>query len=241
MSRLAGYVVVGLVAIAAFAACGGTQVPQHSGYKNVKSEPWKKAKEIKFNEQFEGKVSTDLDYGQYKRARWFYVDLPGSGQLEVKMEVVPGGAASNNEDDEGDNMDVAIELLDPSFAVIAQSDLTTEDAHELKKSLRRKDLAEGRNLIHVYLEARLDSADAELKVVFTRGEKAWKSDFPNQVAWVDQLAAVPAFDDTPAPAKSKITKVKVSTKRGTTTVVAKTEPTDKDKDKDKGKGQMVQV
>jgi hypothetical protein len=44
----------------------------------------------------------------------------------------------------------------------------------------------------------MDTADVELKVTFTRGEAVWKSDFPNQVAFVGDLATIPPFDDTPA-------------------------------------------
>lgn len=184
-------------------ACGGIKVPLHSGYKGKSQKPWEKAKEIKLGPDFAGKVSTDLDYGSYKRARWFWVRLPGPGDLSIEMEVVPGGTPVESEDDEGEDMDVAIELFDPAFNIIARSDLEAEDAHSLKKTLEKKQLEADRYLVHVYLQGRLDAADVELKVGFARGEAVWKSDFPNQVDFVPQIAAVPVFDDAPQKAPPK--------------------------------------
>ncbi len=181
------------------AACGGTKVPEHPGYKSKKAQPWTKAKVLKL-EKNAAKAEADLDYARYKRARWYAVDLPGPGSLDVQMEVTPGGpgGGGDDEDSEEQDMDVALEILDgTSFNVLAKSDLEAEDAHELKKQRTLKELPEGRYLIHVYLQGRLDTADVELKIAFARGELPWKSDFPNQVAFVDDLAAVPPLDDTP--------------------------------------------
>ena len=59
-------------------------------------------------------------------------------------------------------MDVAIELLDPAFAVIAKSDLESDDAHSLKKQLKQASLKQGKYLVHLYLQGRLDAAEVEL-------------------------------------------------------------------------------
>jgi hypothetical protein len=195
----AGVVAVVFAVVAGVAACGGTKVPEHPGYKSAKAKPWEKPKVLKL-EKNAAKAEADLDYARYKRARWFAVDLPGPGSLDVMMEVTPGGPGGGGEDDEGEelDMDVGFEIVDgTSFNVLAKSDLEADDAHELKKQRTLKELPEGRYLIHVFLQGRLDTADVELKIGFARGELAWKSDFPNQVAWVDSLPAVPPLDDTP--------------------------------------------
>lgn len=180
------------VAMLAAAACGGVQVPQHSGYKGTKPEPWKKPKDLKLVEKdgkYSGKVEDNLDYGTFKRARWYKVTLPGPGKLDLALEITPGNDA--------EDMDVAFEILSPSYEVLAHSDAESDDANEQKKTKSLPDLPEGDYLVHLYLQGRMDSADFELKATFTRGELAWKSDFPNQVAFVGDLAAIPPFDDTP--------------------------------------------
>jgi hypothetical protein len=98
---------IGVMLCFLVAACGGTNIPQHGGYKSPKSKPWDKPKVLKLDKNA-AKTDADLDYGRYKRARWFAVDLPGSGSLDVKMEVTPGGPGSD-EDLEQD-MDVALEV-----------------------------------------------------------------------------------------------------------------------------------
>lgn len=170
-------------------ACGGTQVPQHSGYKGKKPTPWTKAKVIELDDQFTAKVEGELDYGDYKRAKWFALTLPGPGTLDVTMEAVP---ANDRE------MDVALEVLDPNFHVVARADQDADDVNEQKKQRTLPDLDEGTYLLHVYLQGRLDAADFELRLKFVRGDKPWKSDFPNQVSFVDELPTVPPLDDTPA-------------------------------------------
>jgi hypothetical protein len=182
----------------AVAACGGTQVPQHSGYKKPKSKPWEKPKVLKLDKNA-AKTGVDLDYARYKRARWLAVDLPGPGTLEVALAVTPssGGGGKTEEGEELD-LDVGFEILDAAtFNVLARSDPDADDANELKKQRTLTDLTEGRYLIHLYLQGRLDAADVDVKIGFKRGEIPWKSDFPNQVAWIDRLAAIPPLDDAP--------------------------------------------
>ena len=170
--------------------CGGKQVPQHSGYKGKKPTPWTKAKAIELDEELKAKVSGELDYGTYKRAKWFSLTPPGPGSVALDFEFVPGGDAE---------IDVAFEVLDPNNKVIVRADAEAEDTTEQKKQ-RSFEVEDGTYLIHVYLEGRMDAADFDLKLAYTRGERKWKSDFPNQVPYPDELAAVPPFDDTPASA-----------------------------------------
>lgn len=179
-------------AVLGAAACGGVDVPQHTGYKGKNPEPWKKPKELKLTEKdgrYTGKLEDSLDYATFKRARWYRVTLPGPGKLDLELEIIP-----NNDAEE---MDVAFEVLSPTFDVLAKSDADSDDANEQKKTKSLPDLEEGAYLVHVFLQGRMDAADIELKANFTRGEAVWKSDFPNQVAFVGELAAIPPFDDTP--------------------------------------------
>ncbi len=215
---------IGVIALFVLAACGGAEIKQHGGYKSPKARPWEKPKVLKL-EKNAAKADADLDYQRYKRARWYLVETPGPGSLDVQMEVTPGGpGGGEDEESEEQDMDVALEILDgKTFNVLAKSDLEAEDAHELKKQRTLKDLPEGPYLIHVYLQGRVDTADVDLKVTFARGELPWKSDFPNQVAFVDDLAAVPPLDDSPEPVvvkKKKVTRVKTTT----TTTTSKPDP-----------------
>lgn len=180
-----------VLALALAVGCGGKQVPQHTGYKGKKPTPWTKAKPIELDEEYKAKVSGELDYGEFKRAKWYSLTLPGPGSVDFNFEFVPG----TDED-----MDVAFEVLDPNNKVLVRADAESEDVNEQKKQRKLEDLPEGRYLIHVYLQGRLDTADFDLKLQFARGTAVWKSDFPNQVPYPDELPAVPPFDDTPSSA-----------------------------------------
>lgn len=180
-----------VLALALAVGCGGKQVPQHTGYKGKKPTPWTKAKPIELDEEYKAKVSGELDYGEFKRAKWYSLTLPGPGTVDFNFEFVPGT---------DDDMDVAFEVLDPNNKVLVRADNESEDVNEQKKQRKLENLPEGRYLIHVYLQGRLDTADFDLKLAFARGTAVWKSDFPNQVPFPEELAAVPPFDDTPASA-----------------------------------------
>ncbi|HUQ04376.1 MAG TPA: hypothetical protein VM261_17875 [Kofleriaceae bacterium] len=211
-------------------ACGGAQIPSHNGYKGKKPRPWEKAKVLKLDKN-EAKADVDLDYAKLKRAKWLAVDLPGPGTLTAQIEVSPSsGSGGTTEEGEELDIDVGFELLDGnSFNILAASNLESDDAHELKKELKAKELTEGRYLIHVYLQGRLDAADIDVKVNFERGQVAWKSDFPNQVAFVGPLAAIPPLDDAPEQVAVK--------KKTRVTRVTSDKPKDKDKpDDDKSSG-----
>jgi hypothetical protein len=194
MTRTLG-IVLGLMFVV---ACGGVKAPQHSGYKKPKSKPWEKPKVLKL-EKGAAKADVDLDYATYKRAKWLAVDLPGPGTLDVAIDVSPNsGSGGVTEEGEELDLDVGFEIVDgKSFAVLHKSDLESDDAHDLKKQKAIPDLDEGRYLIHLFLEGRMDSADVDVKVGYTRTDKPWKSEFPNNVAFVDNLAAIPPLDDAP--------------------------------------------
>jgi hypothetical protein len=203
------------------AACGGAQVPMHSGYKGKKPQPWKKAKALKFNDKGEAKVEGELAYANYKRAAWFSADLPSPGQLDVKLEITPPGDAVNDE------FDLGFEVLDSGFRVVARSDLQEgDDTGDLTKSKSLKDLEAGKYYIHLYLQHRLDSADYLIRASFQpTGASVGNTDFPAQVAFVPVLAQVPLQDDTP---KDRLPKPATVVRKGprttTTTPPKKDEP-----------------
>ena len=187
MSRVTTVALAALL-LAGVGACAGKQIPQHTGYKGKKPTPWTKPKAIELDDELAAKVEGELDYGEYKRAKWYSLTLPGPGSLTLDFEFVPAGDAE---------MDVAFEVLDKNNRALVRADADAEDVNEQKKQRKLEDLDEGTYLIHVYLEGRLDAADFELKLKFARGEKPWKSDFPQQVAYLSELPTVPPLDDTP--------------------------------------------
>lgn len=199
-----------VLALVLLGACGGAQIPLHSGYKNDKLKPWKKPKAIALDEKSEGKAEGDLNYKDYKRAKWFSIDVPANGELTLKLEVTPPGDEANDE------FDLAMEVLDPGYRVISKADLEEEDAHELAKTRTLYDLSPGKYLVHLYLQGRKDSADFTLRASYKRAAAAdVKSDFPAHVAFVPELPMVPVNDDTPKNYKSeKVTAVKIKKPTG---------------------------
>jgi len=194
-----------IVLVLAIAACGGPQVPQHSGYKSDKLKPWKKPKALAFDEKGEAKTEGDLSYPDMRRAKWFSVDLPSNGELSLRLEITPPGDATNDE------FDLAMEVLDPGFRVIAKSDLEESDAGELTKTKTLLDLVPGRYLIHLYLQGRIDTADFILRAVWKRTAPAEiKTTFPSEVDFVPALAMVPLTDDTPKNYRPQVVVVKTT-------------------------------
>ena len=186
------WIVLVLFAVAA-GACGGPKVPVHNGYKSEKAKPWKKPKPLALDDKGEAKADGELSYADMRRAKWYAVDLPSTGELSIKLEITPPGEAVNDE------FDLAYEVLDPGFRVIGKSDLEDEDAHEVQKAKTLLDLSPGRYLIHLYLQGRMDTAEYVVRVAFKATKPAdIKSDFPAQVEFVPPLPMVALNDDTPA-------------------------------------------
>jgi hypothetical protein len=176
----------------AVTACGGPQIPTHNGYKPKEATPWKKPKALKFDDKGEAKAEGDLSYADMRRARWYELNLPSSGQLTLGLEITPPGDAVN------DDFDLGMEVLDPGYRVISKSALDDEDAHELNKKKTLVELAPGKYLIHLFLQGRMDTADFALRAAFKATAAAEvKSNFPADVLFVPVLAQVPLQDDTP--------------------------------------------
>ncbi len=183
---------LGLLVLLALAACGGTQIPQHNGYK-ANAKPWKKFKTLKFDDKGEAKAEGDLSYPGQKRSAWFAVDMPVPGEVDFRIEITPPGDAVN------DAFDLGAEVLDAGYRMLVRKDNEEGDAQgDLNKQLAIKDQPPGRYYVHLYLQGRLDTADYILHAVLKGSAPAeMKSDFPAQVAFVPALPMVPATDDTP--------------------------------------------
>jgi hypothetical protein len=170
--------------------CGGVPIPTHAGYKSKNAEPWKKPKEIKLDANNVGKADGDLDYKEFRRAKWYVVNIPRDGDLSVNLEVTPPGE---------DKFDLAMEVLDSNWNVLTKSDKDDDDGFELKKAKNLIELRPGAYYIHLYLEGRLDTAEYELQVKYAPGSPAIdpNDNFPHEVAFVPDLPVVPLQDDTP--------------------------------------------
>jgi hypothetical protein len=203
------------------AACGPS-VPQHAGYKS--KSPWKKAKPISLAEGNQGKAKGELDYADYKRARWYTVELPSDGTLDVAMQYQPL-------DDAGSST-VALEVYDAGFSLLSEDEDAPvaaaardgdgdedddadggddedegEDADddegsgETQKQRSLPGLAAGRYYVHLFVTGRMDSAEFEVQATFTPVALPRETDFPRQVAWLPALPIVPLEDDGPPPEK----------------------------------------
>lgn len=184
----------------------------HDGYKSLRQQPWKSPKELTFDEDSELEVDDQVDYPRRRRAKWYAVDLPAYGNLKLRLTVQPL-------EDESKEIDIAMEVLDSTYRVIATADADDEDAGDLNKRRTLEDLDAGRYYIHVYAQRRLDRADYTLRGTYERGSKAYESTFPYEVPYVGILPAVPLFDDTPPkPEPKRIVHSKRPVAKPTTTV-----------------------
>jgi hypothetical protein len=192
----------GLLAIALTApACGGADVPAHNGYRSPKARPWRSPTVLQLDDSLETEVDDSVSYPKQQRARWYAVDLPGSGELEVSVTIAE---LSDDRD-----VDVAMEVLDEGYRVIAKADREEEDSGEDQKIRKVPGLAAGRYYIHVYAPRRLDAADYTLQAVFRPRVSNAPSDFPARVAFISALPDVPLQDDAP-PAAPVVKKCKGS-------------------------------
>jgi hypothetical protein len=174
-------------------ACGGPQIPQHNGYRETTTKPWKKFKTLKFDDKGEAKADGDLSYPDRRRAAWFGVDLAAPSNLTIRLDITPPGDAVN------DDFDLGLEVLDPGNRPVVRKDMDEGDSqHDLNKGAELKDLPAGHYLIHLYLQGRLDTAEYTLHATLKgAGSAEVKSDFPDKVPSVGPLAMVPVTDDTP--------------------------------------------
>ena len=179
-----------LISAVAASACGPA-IPEHNGEKSATATPWRKAKLLELDESFEAEVDDTVDYRNRKRARWYAVETPAYGELQVKLTASPLVLG------EARDIDLAFEVLDSNFNVLTRADAEEDDAGEENKDRTLYELNEGRYFIHVYVQQRIDAAEFTVRVQFKAENKQYESNFPARVAYVPILAAVPPVDDAP--------------------------------------------
>lgn len=214
--------------VLSLAACG-PKIPQHDGYKT--KAPWKKPKALAFDDKLELKAKGELDYASYKRARWFQLDLPEEGTLDLKLEYTPL-------DDAGSST-VAMEVLDGRYQVISEDEDAPLDARpggededeededkggETQKTRSLAGLPAGTYYVHVFVTGRRDTAEFKLAGSFVPVPRPVDTGFPKYVAYVPPLAVVPPEDDAPPPPKKDPPKGKGG---GGTTTTKKPPPEEK--------------
>jgi hypothetical protein len=176
----------------AMPACGGPDVPEHNGYRSAKSRPWRKPTVLRLDDAFEAEVDDAVSYPKRQRARWYAVDLPVFGGIDVQVTVPE--LADDRE------IDIAFEVLDEGYRVRARADAAEDDAGDEQKIRRLRRLPPGRYYIHVYAQRRRDQADYTLQVDFKPQKGREPTTFPAEVAYITALPDVPLTDDAPAPA-----------------------------------------
>lgn len=174
------------------AACGGPDAPAHGGYKTPKVRPWRNPTVILLDDSLEAEVDDTVSYPKRQRARWFAVDVPSFGSLEVQVTVAE---LSDDRD-----LDLAFEVMDEGFRVIAKADREEDDTGEEQKVRNLKQLPPGRVYVHVYAQRRLDEADFTLQLKFRPQAGTEPTNFPASVAFIGALPDVPLRDDAPEPA-----------------------------------------
>jgi hypothetical protein len=197
------------VAMVATAACGGTPIPDHDGYRGT-ATGWKRPTPLVLDEDLEAEDDTELSYPERRRSRWYEVTLPQDGSLTLQVSYTPLSGESEaddglefEEEDESDEIpfDVAFELYDENYRRLLRADYEDDDAGERKRNRVVSNLPKGRYLIHLYVHRRLDRAECTLFVQLKPGVADVETDFPRQVAFVPALPVVPLFDDAPPPRK----------------------------------------
>ena len=180
-----------LCALLAISGCGGADVPEHNGYKSARSRPWRNPTVLRLDDSLEGEVDDTVSYPKQQRARWYAVDLPSFGTLQIQVSVA--------ELSDERQVDLAFEILDEGYRVVARADRHQDDAGDEQKIRTLKGRGPGRFYVHVYAQRRLDESDFTLELQFKPQATVRKSSFPATVAFIGALPDIPLRDDAPAP------------------------------------------
>jgi hypothetical protein len=178
-------------AIAMAASCGPAY-PTHDGYPEARRSPWEKPKVLELSSDREAEVDDSVSYVKRRRARWYAIDIPAFGEMDVRVSTSQLG----KQDDE---FDLAFEILAPDGRVLIRADAEEDDAGDEVKTRSLAEMPPGRYLIHVYVQRRTDQADFSVRIQYRASSEGPESSFPAEVAYVEPLATVPAVDDAPPP------------------------------------------
>jgi hypothetical protein len=185
-------------------ACGGSQV--HTGYPQGENEPWSSATTLKLSENGEVTSESNVSFPKRARAKWFVVELPAPGKLNVKLRMDPLTTGA----------DVGFELLDAGFNVVS-APIDDNDIGQDEKIRELKEARPGKTYIHVYALNRVDEADFRIRVRYTPKEDAsgqvadaggepvadGRNVFPWTVPNLPPLPQVGEKDDAPRGGSSK--------------------------------------
>lgn len=191
-------------ALSVLIGCGGKQVPEHDGYRTRWKPGWERPKKLEFDEDFEAEKDGELSYPKRKRVRWYQLETPEDGELEIVLQAGPLGSDPDEEEDDedvDDPFDVGFELYDRNYKMLLRADNEEDDAGDRQKSRTAYQLPQGKYLLHLYLQRRIDEAEFTVTVKFKSGSVEPQTDFPKNVAYVDLLPVVPAVDDSPLNAR----------------------------------------
>ena len=211
--------------------CVGRKIPEHDGYRTRWKPGWERPKKLEFDEDLEAEKDGELSYPKRKRVHWYEVETPEDGELEITLQASPLGKDTGEEEDEDedDPFDVGFELYNTNYKMLIRADNGEDDAGDRKKSRTAYELPQGKYLLHVFLQRRIDEAEYTVTLKFSRGSVEPQTDFPKNVAYVDLLPVVPAVDDSPentAPPRRPKCKGKQCKKRPRRSKDPKTEPKD---------------
>lgn len=193
-----GYLALALAATASSGCGGGSQVPNHDGYPTPTAAPWKNPAEVVIDpDKLTGHVEDKVSYPKKKRAKWYAMDVPVDCSFEAVLEYENDSTTNPDAD-----IDLAYELLDGNFHVMAKADKDEQDAGQGKKTRTITPMKKGHYYVHVYTQGRLDEAQFEITFKGTPlptkpPEKL--AGFPAEVAYLALLPAVPPIDDAPPP------------------------------------------
>lgn len=176
----------------AMAASCGPAYPTHDGYPEARRSPWEKPKVLELSSDREAEVDDSVSYVKRRRARWYAIDIPAFGEMDVRVSTSQLG----KQDDE---FDLAFEILAPDGRVLIRADAEEDDAGEDTKERTITEVPEGVYWVHVYTQDRTDRAEFNLRVKFKPLAAPDDSNFPDEVAYTPALAAVPPVDDAPPP------------------------------------------
>ena len=180
------------IALGFAATACGPKAPTHNGYKPTQTKPWTKAKKLEWSDDFEAEVDDEVSYPKRRRARWYEIEVPRFGELELKL-------ASSQIGEPAPEFDLAFEVLNPAGRVLARADAEEDDAGEETKERTITELPAGIYRVHIYAQKRTDAAEFNLRLKFKPLKPPDESDFPAEVPYVGALAAVPPVDDAPPP------------------------------------------
>ncbi|MBE7453213.1 MAG: hypothetical protein HS111_31400 [Kofleriaceae bacterium] len=142
---------VGLAVVTLVVACGAPRCPPTAATR-AKPRPWEKPRSSSSRRTPPSSTSSSTTPASSAPAGSPSTSPAPARSRSTSTSPRRAGGGGTSDEGEGLDLDVGAELLDgASWNVLARSNLETDDAHDLKKTLKAADLPEGRYYIHLYL------------------------------------------------------------------------------------------